>query len=64
MLPFCPNFQVDRGLLEGVHLISQGKGIRLLFFILIITHDIKLFRKSENLFVFPSRDKILNDIVW
>ena len=28
--------------------------------ILIITHDIKLFRKCETLFVFPSRDKILN----
>ena len=32
------------------------------FFILTITHDIKLFRKSEDLFVFPFRDKILNDI--
>ena len=31
---------------------------------LIITHDIKLFRKSENLFVFPNRDKILIDIFW
>ena len=32
---------------------------RFFFLILIITHDIKLYRKSENLFVFPSRGKIL-----
>ena len=34
------------------------------FTILIITHNIKLFKKSENLFVFPSSAKILNDIFW
>ena len=36
------------------------------FFILclITTHDIKLLGKFENLFVFLSRDKILNDIFW
>ena len=63
-LPFCPYFQVGRGLLEGVHLISQGRGIGLLFLFSIITHDIRLFRKSEILFVFRSHDKIPNDIVW
>ena len=42
-LPLCPNFQVDLGLLEGVYLFSQGRWIRLLFFILIITHGIKRF---------------------
>ena len=37
------------------------------FFILIsinITHCIKLFRKSEKVFVFQNCDKILNDIFW
>ena len=32
--------------------------------LLIITHDIKLFRKSEKIFVSPSSEKILNGIFW
>ena len=34
------------------------------FIIFIIAYDLKLFRKCENLFVIPSRDKILHDIFW
>ena len=29
----------------------------------IITHDIKLLRKSEKIVIFPSRGKIMNDIL-
>ena len=32
--------------------------------ILVIDHDLKPFRKRENLFVFPSCNKILEDIFW
>ena len=37
---------------------------RFFILILIITHNIKLFRKCENLFIFTSCDKILKDIFW
>ena len=32
--------------------------------VLIIAHDLKLSRKCENVFVFPSHVKILHDIFW
>ena len=34
------------------------------FFISIIAHELKLSRKCEKVFVFPSRVKILHDIFW
>ena len=37
---------------------------RIVILILIIAHDLKLFRKREKLFVFPIRNKILHDIFW
>ena len=32
--------------------------------ILVIDNDLNLFRKRENLFVFPSCNKILEDTFW
>ena len=56
---FSEKFQV-----LNVELIYLKSPSSFLILILIIAYDIKLSRKCENVFVFPSHVKILHDIFW
>ena len=48
----------------NIKLIYLLSPFSFLILILIIAHDLKLSRKCENVFAFPSHVKILHDIFW